>query len=337
MIPTPQERALWRVPVRENRAVLHTDAALMPPQAAFGPAGIMWGQSEGLHCRPYWMNKLQRINSREQLFATLNPPAMPRRAFSETSYDHHCSTLRRSERKEQIWSLQGVNKTWFCGSLWRWFPQTALQAGARCRGTISGVRRPWSSPKRIGRIHAAFRDAMSGMNAIYTGHVAHNRPGNKPSVRCSVLCWRSISISRSALDDAPKAHNRASLFIVLRATTPIGSTRRCVRRSKKTSAPAGIGWTGGRIVLLHDAALSQLRVQSAQCLFLLPQMDRTAALVHEISNTFGEQHFTLLPAAASGNGVVRQDRATKFFVSPFLGPTCATSSASRLQTSANLS
>ena len=41
------------------------------------------------------------------------------------------------------------------------------------------------------------------------------------------------------------------------------------------------------------------------------------AIVHEVKNTFGEQHAYVLPAAAR-DGVVRQACAKRFYVSPFL-------------------
>jgi DUF1365 family protein len=41
------------------------------------------------------------------------------------------------------------------------------------------------------------------------------------------------------------------------------------------------------------------------------------AIVHEVKNTFGEQHAYVLPATARG-GVVRQACAKRFYVSPFL-------------------
>jgi DUF1365 family protein len=41
------------------------------------------------------------------------------------------------------------------------------------------------------------------------------------------------------------------------------------------------------------------------------------AIVHEVKNTFGEQHAYVLPATAR-NGVVRQACAKRFYVSPFL-------------------
>jgi DUF1365 family protein len=41
------------------------------------------------------------------------------------------------------------------------------------------------------------------------------------------------------------------------------------------------------------------------------------AIVHEVKNTFGEQHAYVLPATAR-NGVVRQDCAKRLYVSPFL-------------------
>lgn len=113
------------------------------------------------------MNKLQRINSREQLFLTLNPRTMPRdeSILYETSYDHPLFDAAAIRAQEQIWSLQGVNKTWFCGAHFgAGFHEDGLQAGLAVAEQLGGVRRPWNVAEESGRIHLtapAFRDAIA--------------------------------------------------------------------------------------------------------------------------------------------------------------------------------
>ncbi|WP_119421547.1 DUF1365 domain-containing protein [Desertibaculum subflavum] len=47
---------------------------------------------------------------------------------------------------------------------------------------------------------------------------------------------------------------------------------------------------------------------------------RLVAILHEVKNTFGEQHAYLIPVA--GEGIVRQEAQKQFHVSPFIGMDC---------------
>lgn len=43
-----------------------------------------------------------------------------------------------------------------------------------------------------------------------------------------------------------------------------------------------------------------------------------AAIIHEVSNTFGQRHSYLIPAAPGPDGIVRQSCDKRFYVSPFM-------------------
>ncbi|KJS37924.1 MAG: hypothetical protein VR70_11395 [Rhodospirillaceae bacterium BRH_c57] len=43
-----------------------------------------------------------------------------------------------------------------------------------------------------------------------------------------------------------------------------------------------------------------------------------AATVHEVSNTFGQKHFYIIPAQVEADGLIHQDCAKAFYVSPFM-------------------
>lgn len=167
--PTPRERALLGAfRYAKNRAVLHTDEALMPRRKPLWASWNYVGDNPDGGCIvSYWMNKLQRINSREQLFLTLNPRTMPRNEtiLYETSYDHPLFDASAIRAQEQIWSLQGVNSTWFCGAHFgAGFHEDGLQAGLAVAEQLGGVRRPWNVADESGRIHLSaptFREAIA--------------------------------------------------------------------------------------------------------------------------------------------------------------------------------
>jgi DUF1365 family protein len=81
---------------------------------------------------------------------------------------------------------------------------------------------------------------------------------------------------------------------------------------------AGIGWDGGRIVLLTMPRLLNYVFNPLSVYFCTRRDGTIAALVHEVSNTFGERSFYVLPACATPHGAIEQQCEKDFFVSPFL-------------------
>jgi len=70
-------------------------------------------------------------------------------------YDHPLFDAGAIAAQEHLWSLQGVNRTWFCGSYFgHGFHEDALQAGLAVAEELGGVRRPWTVENESGRIHA---------------------------------------------------------------------------------------------------------------------------------------------------------------------------------------
>ena len=156
--PTAQEQALLGAfRYSPNLAVLHSDVRMMPRRRAWWSAWNYLGRS-GEHAEAtvtYWMNKLQRFDSREPLFVTLNPPAkmalkgeVAREAFEHPIFDGAAMAAQR-----RLWSLQGANNTWFCGAWFgAGFHEDGLQAGLAVAEQLGGVRRPWSVADESARI-----------------------------------------------------------------------------------------------------------------------------------------------------------------------------------------
>lgn len=143
----------------KNRAVLHTDRALMPKRQTLWASWNYVGENpEGGCVVSYWMNNLQRLPCREQIFLTLNPRAMPRpeTVLYETDYDHPLFDAAAIRAQERLWSLQGQRRTWFCGAYFgAGFHEDGLQAGLAVAERLGGVRRPWRVADENGRIHVA--------------------------------------------------------------------------------------------------------------------------------------------------------------------------------------
>ncbi|WP_308237950.1 NAD/FAD-binding protein [Phenylobacterium sp. J426] len=157
--PTPEERRLLSAfGYSRNLAVLHTDRALMPVRrrawSSWNHIGRRDAPGEG--CVTYWMNRLQSLKGAPDLFVTLNPtkPVAPEAVLHTDVYHHPLFDSAAIAAQPQLWSLQGVRRTWFCGSYFgHGFHEDGLQSGLAVAEQLGGVRRPWTVENESGRIH----------------------------------------------------------------------------------------------------------------------------------------------------------------------------------------
>ena len=161
--PTEQEnRLLSCFPYQRNRAILHTDTALMPRRRQ---AWASWnyltdaqhpkGQPDAISVT-YWMNSLQHLPQEHPVFVTLNPTQEPGDGHILRSflYDHPVFNLDSIAAQKSLWSLQGKQNTWFCGAYFGYgFHEDGLQAGLAVAEQLGGTPRPWTLQNPSSRIH----------------------------------------------------------------------------------------------------------------------------------------------------------------------------------------
>ncbi|HVV33198.1 MAG TPA: DUF1365 family protein [Vitreimonas sp.] len=156
-------------------------------------------------------------------------------------------------------------------------------------------------------------------SAIYAGHVVHNRPG-KHRLKYRIFMLALDLDEVEAIDGQLKlfSHNRVNLFSLFDCDHADRRNEAIVPRVAAKLRQAGIVWDGGRIVLLTMPRLLNYVFNPLSVYFCYRRDGELAALVHEVSNTFGEHHYYVLPAAIGKEGRVRQSCDKAFFVSPFL-------------------
>jgi uncharacterized protein len=156
--PSDEEKAvLGAFPYARNRAVLHSDATLMPRRRRAWASWNYIGASgeDGKLCVSYWMNLLQTLDGRRNFFVTVNPIREPAAGVVHASfrYEHPGFTESTPEAQRRLWSLQGTRRTWFCGAYaGAGFHEDGLQSGLAAAEALGGVRRPWTVANESGRI-----------------------------------------------------------------------------------------------------------------------------------------------------------------------------------------
>lgn len=156
--PADDERALLSAfRYQQNRAVVHFDAAHMPRRRrAWSSWNYIGGETRAEVT--YWMNRLQNLECREDIFVTLNPdgPVREEAVVAEFDYAHPMFNLEVAKAQRNFWRIQGRGGVWYCGAHFgQGFHEDGLQAGLAAAEEAGGVRRPWCVANESGRIHLA--------------------------------------------------------------------------------------------------------------------------------------------------------------------------------------
>ena len=164
--PSEQEHTLLAAfRYQSNHAWLHTDTELMPRShkvwsawnylAAQGKDGTTGSVSV-----TYWMNRLQRLQTRHDYLVSLNPLKLPRddRVIAQMVYQHPVFDQAAMAAQPKLTELQGRDRIWFCGSYFGYgFHEDALRSSVQLARSL-GVAIPWDTqmaqvrgPHQVGR------------------------------------------------------------------------------------------------------------------------------------------------------------------------------------------
>jgi hypothetical protein len=153
--PTAAEREiLGAFRYQPNKAYLHTDERQMPRVRRAWASWNYLGDADGASVT-YWMNRLQKLATKTDLFVTLNPrePVDSSKVLATFDYTHPMVDLAAARAQRRIWSLQGEGGVYFAGAHFgQGFHEDGLQAGLAAAEAAGGVRRPWSVAAESGRI-----------------------------------------------------------------------------------------------------------------------------------------------------------------------------------------
>ncbi|QXZ10639.1 FAD-dependent oxidoreductase [Comamonas sp. Y33R10-2] len=149
--PSAQEQAvLADIHYQPNMAVLHTDASVMPQRKA---AWAAWNYEratstarESSHvCLHYWMNQLQPLPFAQPVFVSLNPvrDLDASKVIATIDYAHPVFNTAAVRAQRQVTSLQGQQRTWFCGAWTGYgFHEDGLKSGYAAAQALLSAKLP---------------------------------------------------------------------------------------------------------------------------------------------------------------------------------------------------
>lgn len=151
---TPQEReVLGAIRYQPNRAVLHTDASVLPANRR---AWAAWNyerapergdESAGV-CLHYLINQLQPLPFSQPVVVSLNPlrEIAAQHVIGEYAYDHPVFDLPAIRAQGHVAQLQGQHHSWFCGAWTGYgFHEDGLKSGlAVAEHLLAEAQIPWA-------------------------------------------------------------------------------------------------------------------------------------------------------------------------------------------------
>jgi len=145
--PSHDESAtLGAIGYAPNRAVLHTDASLLPAQRAWSAWNYesRTGElgAEPQLCVHYLINKLQPLPFKTPVIVSLNPVREPRRdtVMREFAYSHPVFDQAAVQAQRALPLMQGVRNTWFAGA-WTGFGfhEDGLKSGLEAAAKLTAI------------------------------------------------------------------------------------------------------------------------------------------------------------------------------------------------------
>ncbi|KAA3641949.1 MAG: NAD/FAD-binding protein [Armatimonadetes bacterium] len=146
-----------------NEVVLHTDTAAMPRRRRIWSAWNAIERTDDDGTRPvsvsYWMNRLQPLHTRADVFVTLNPGDSidATKVIDRWNAAHPQFDLATGIAQREIPTIQGIDRVWFAGAhLGHGFHEDALQSGLTVAAAL-GSPVPWHDdvdPRSLAALHA---------------------------------------------------------------------------------------------------------------------------------------------------------------------------------------
>ena len=136
---------------QENRVFLHSDPQLMPRSRRVWSAWNYLADTRNMMTDSvsvtYWMNLLQNIDARRNYFVSLNPLREPDTVHASMMYEHPVFDTDAISAQSRLGSIQGRQRTWFCGSYFGYgFHEDALASAVEV-ASLLGVTAPWQKTR----------------------------------------------------------------------------------------------------------------------------------------------------------------------------------------------
>ncbi|WP_018876143.1 NAD(P)/FAD-dependent oxidoreductase [Thioalkalivibrio sp. ALE31] len=147
-----RDRLLSACRFQANHAILHTDPALMPrSRRVWSSWNYLSGRTTQTRDRvsvSYWMNRLHRLERRQDYIISLNPwrDPHPSLVLGEQHWEHPVMDTAAEAARQRLAATQGEDGLYFAGAWMGYgFHEDGLRSAVRV-GQAMGIEPPWSQP-----------------------------------------------------------------------------------------------------------------------------------------------------------------------------------------------
>lgn len=148
--PTNEERdLLGAFTYQDNKVIVHSDVSFMPQNKKCWASWVYLSEDRK-DTKPavslsYWMNNLQGLDPDTPVIVTLNPGRRPKDELimDEHTFSHPIFDLKAIKAQQDIQTIQGKDRFWFCGAYQRYgFHEDGLLSAVNVAKGM-GVNIPW--------------------------------------------------------------------------------------------------------------------------------------------------------------------------------------------------
>lgn len=157
--------------------------------------------------------------------------------------------------------------------------------------------------------------------AIYEGHVVHKRLRPRLHSLTYKVYALLLDVDRIAQTSAAVrlfSYNKPNLCSLYDRDFALGDGTPIADQARRLFEAGGFSTAGGRILLLAYPRNMGYAFNPLSVYFLVDHEGSLKALMHEVTNTFGERKSYVVPASERGTGGIHAQSCRKeLFVSPF--------------------
>ncbi len=102
----------------KNKTYLHSDITMMPiNKKTWSSWNFIKNKNKNQNFTlTYWMNNLQKLETKKNYFVTINPIEVPNYIYNETIFTHPKFDTASHEAQKRLKNIQGTKNTFFCGA-----------------------------------------------------------------------------------------------------------------------------------------------------------------------------------------------------------------------------
>ncbi len=143
---TAEQSVLGAFQYSKNHAYLHRDKRLMPHNRGVWSSWNYVAATNHAPCKAvpitYWMNLLQNLNPRHDIFVSLNPTREidAKLIDRELLYEHPIFDAGTLAAQQRLGDIQGVDRLWYVGAYWRYgFHEDGCMSGLAVADALAAL------------------------------------------------------------------------------------------------------------------------------------------------------------------------------------------------------